>query len=216
MSEERERQKKKFPYRTAKQCKPWYLAVYGILFIIYRSIYHLRVIGRENIPDGPAVICPRHCTLVDPPMMYFGLTRKHFPRTMAKEELLETPVLGWLLYRIGILGVRRGENDMSSIKNGLRCLKEGTQLIIFPEGTRVREGEHVQAQTGAIMFALKTGAPLVPVYLTRARKFHRMTMVFGEPYHPQIAGKKATPEEMRQLADELLEKIYALESRIPK
>ncbi|MCD8382006.1 MAG: 1-acyl-sn-glycerol-3-phosphate acyltransferase [Clostridiales bacterium] len=216
MSEKQERQGKKFPYRTAKQCKPWYRAVYCILFIIYRSIYHLRTIGRENIPGGPAVICPRHCTLVDPPMIYFGMTGKHFPRTMAKQELLEIPVLGWFLYRIGIIGVRRGENDMTSIKSGLRCLKEGTKLIIFPEGTRVQEGEHVQAQTGAIMFALKTGAPLVPVYLTRAKKFHRMTMVFGEPYHPQIAGKKATPEEMRQLADELLEKIYALEGRIPK
>ncbi|MCD7880343.1 MAG: 1-acyl-sn-glycerol-3-phosphate acyltransferase [Clostridiales bacterium] len=216
MSEERERQGKKSPYRTAKRCKPWYNAVYCILFAIYHSIYHLRVIGRENIPDGPAVICPRHCTLADPPMVCFGLTRKHFPRIMAKEELLDTPVLGWFLYRIGVFGVRRGNNDMSSIKNGLRSLKEGSKLIIFPEGTRVHEGEHVQAQTGAIMFALKTGVPLVPVYLTRAKKFHRMDMVFGEPYHPQIAGKKATPEEMRQLADELLEKIYALEGRVPK
>lgn len=205
---------KKFPYRSKEACAPWFHLVYSVAYVIYMLIYPLRVIGRENIPEGAAVICPRHCTAIDPPMVYFALGRKNFPRVIAKQELLEIPVLGPILYRIGVFGVRRGENDMSPIRNGLRCLKEGTKLIIFPEGTRVHEGEHVEAQTGAIMFALKTGAPLVPVYLTRAKKFHRLTMVFGEPYHPQIAGKRATPEENRQLADELLEKIYALESKV--
>lgn len=214
MAEKAEQTKKKFPYRTKAQCIGWYNIVYCVAFVVYRLIYWLKVIGRENIPDGPAVICPRHCSAVDPPMVYFGLTKKHFPRTIAKQSLLEIPVLGRILYNIGIFGIRRGENDMAPIKNGLRCLKEGDKLIIFPEGTRVHEGESVQAQTGAIMFALKTGAPLVPVYLTRAKRFHRMTMVFGKPYMPKIAGKRATAEESRQLADELLEKIYALESQV--
>ena len=200
-----------FPYRTKEQCKGWYNVVYSIVWVIYRTIYWLHVEGRENIPDGPAVICPRHCTAIDPPMVCIGLTKKRFPRIIAKMELLRIPVLGKILYLIGVMGVRRGENDMAPIRNGLKSLKEGSQLIIFPEGHRVREGETAQAQTGAIMFALKAGVPLVPVYLTRAKRFHRMRMVFGKPYYPQIAGKRPTPQEYRQLADELLEKIYALE-----
>lgn len=206
--------KHKFPYRPTAKCLPWFRGIYYFALAAYRLIYGLRVIGRENIPEGAAVICPRHCTAIDPPMVYFAMGWKHYARVIAKQELLEIPVLGRILYNIGVFGVRRGENDISPIKNGLRCLNEGTKLIIFPEGTRVHEGEHVEAQTGAIMFALKTGAPLLPVYLTRAKKFHRMTIVFGEPYHPQIAGKRATPEENRKLADELLEKIYALESKV--
>lgn len=214
MEEKQPKQKKKFPYRTKKQCRIWFHVVYTVAVCAYRLIYHLKVIGRENIPQGAAVICPRHCTAVDPPMIFFAMGRKHFPRIIAKQELLEIPILGGILYRLGVIGIRRGENDMTPIKYGLRCLKDGDKLIIFPEGTRVKEGESVEAQTGAIMFALKTGVPLVPVYLTRAKKFHRMTIVFGEPYYPQIAGKRATAEENRQLADELLEKIYALESKI--
>lgn len=213
MAEAPNKKEKQFPYRSKEQCARWYRWIYPIAFIAYRLIYGLKVIGRENIPDGPAVICPRHCTNIDPPMVCFGLTRRRHPRIIAKQELLEIPFLGRILYQIGVFGVRRGENDMSPIRNGLRCLKEGNQLVIFPEGTRVREGESVQAQTGAIMFALKAGVPLVPVYLTRAKKFHRMTMVFGKPYMPQIAGKRPTPEEYRKLADELLENIYALESQ---
>lgn len=214
MEEKQAKKSNPFPYRSKEQCARWYRFVYCIAFVAYRLVYWLKTIGRENIPDGPAVICPRHCTAIDPPMVCFGMTRKHKPRIMAKRELLEIPVLGRILYNIGVFGVQRGENDMSAIKNGLRSLKDGNKLIIFPEGTRVQEGERVQAQTGAVMFALKAGVPLVPVYLTRASKFHPMTMVFGEPYMPQIAGKRATAEEYRKLADELLEKIYALESQV--
>lgn len=206
-----EKKQNPFPYRTREQCLPWYKVVYSIVFVIYRAIYWLRVKGRENIPDGPAVICPRHCTAIDPPMVCIGLTIRRHPRIIAKMELLKIPVLGKILYLIGVMGVRRGENDIAPIRNGLKSLKEGSQLIIFPEGRRVREGESAQAQTGAIMFALKAGVPLVPVYLSRAKRFHRMQMVFGKPYYPQIAGKRPTPEEYRKLADELLEKIYALE-----
>ena len=213
MEDTAKKKEQKFPYRSKEQCLRWYRFIYPIAFFAYRLIYGLKVIGRENIPDGPAVICPRHCTNIDPPMVCFGLTRKRHPRIIAKQELLEIPFLGRILYKIGVFGIRRGENDMTPIKYGLRSLKDGSQLIIFPEGKRVHEGESVQAQTGAVMFALKAGVTLVPVYLTRAKAFHRMTMVFGTPYLPQIAGKRATPEEYRQLADELLEKIYALESQ---
>lgn len=209
-----ETEQKKYPYRTTAQCRPWYLVIYPIAWLVYHIFFWLRVVGRENIPDGPAVICPRHCTAADPPIACFGLTRKQPARLMAKKELIEIPVFGKLLYLLGAFPVHRGANDMSSIKNALRCLKEGSKLIMFPEGTRVHEGEASEAKTGAIMFALRSGAPLVPVYLTRAKPFHRMTMVFGEPYHPQIAGRRATPEEYQRLADELLGKIYALESQV--
>lgn len=208
------KKEQQFPYRTKEQCLPWYRFVYSVVYVIYQLIYHLKVIGRENIPDGPAVICPRHCSAVDPPMVCIGMTMKRHPRMIAKIELLQIPVLGRLLYLLGAFGVKRGENDMAPIRNGLKCLKEGSQLIIFPEGRRVREGETAEAQTGAIMFALKAGVPIVPVYLTRAKRFHRMTMVFGKPYYPQIAGKRATPQEYRQLADELLDKIYELEREV--
>ncbi len=214
MSTETGEKKQKYPYRTAKQCRPWYILIYSVIWLFYRAIFWLRIKGRENIPDGPAVICPRHCTAADPPIACFGLTKKHSARMMAKQELLEVPVIGQALYLLGAFPVNRGANDMAAIKSALRCLKEGSKLLMFPEGTRVREGETPEAKTGAIMFALRSGAPIVPVYLTRAKPFRPMTMVFGEPYHPQIAGRRATPEEYQRLADELLQKIYALEDRV--
>lgn len=209
-----EKKPKKRPYRTAEQCKPWYFWIYPIIWVIFRVVYGLKVYHRECIPEGACVICPRHSGTADPPMVAFAMKKKTYPRVMAKQELLDIPFIGWILYQIGVFGVQRGSNDMASIKSGLKALKEGSKLMIFPEGTRVKEGEKPQAQTGAIMFALKAGVPLVPVYLTRTKPFHQMKVVFGEPYMPHIEGKRATPEEYRKLADELLEKIYALESEI--
>lgn len=214
MAEEKEKKRKKRPYRTAKQCHWWYYFIYPVLWVAFRLVFGLKVYNRDKIPEDACVICPRHSSNIDPPMVAFAMTKKIYPRIMAKQELMEIPFVGWILYKIGVFGVDRGSNDMASIKSGLKALKEGSKLVIFPEGTRVKEGEKAQAQTGAIMFALKAGVPLVPVYLTRARRFQTVKVVFGDPYYPQIAGKRATPEEYRQLADELLEKIYALESQI--
>ncbi|MBQ3089185.1 MAG: 1-acyl-sn-glycerol-3-phosphate acyltransferase [Oscillospiraceae bacterium] len=204
----------KFPYRTSQQCRPWYFFIYPFIWLIFRSVYGLKVFHRERLPEGSCIVCPRHVGNADPPMVAFAMKKKAYPRVMAKQELLEIPFIGWILYKIGVFGVNRGANDMASIKNGLRALKEGSKLLIFPEGTRVKEGETPKAQTGAIMFALKAGVPLVPVYLTRTNKFETMKIIFGEPYMPQIAGKRATAEEYRMLADELLAKIYALESEL--
>lgn len=212
--EKPEKKVKKRPYRTAEQCKPWYWWIYPIIWIIFRSVYGIKVYHRERLPEGGCVVCPRHSSNVDPPMVAFALKKKAYPRIMAKQELMEIPFIGWIFYMIGVFGVHRGSNDMASIKSGLKALKEGSKLMIFPEGTRVKEGEKPQAQTGAIMFALKAGVPLVPVYVSRAERFKKVKVVFGEPYMPQIAGKRATAEEYRKLADELLEKIYALESEI--
>lgn len=68
---------------------------------------------------------------------------------MAKIQLMRVPVIGWLLGKAGIFGVDRGHADMHAAKTALRCLKEGHKLLIFPEGTRVEEGENVDAKAGA-------------------------------------------------------------------
>ena len=74
---------------------------------------------------------------------------------MAKIQLMRVPVIGWLLGKAGIFGVDRGHADMHAAKTALRCLKEGHKLLIFPEGTRVEEGENVDAKAGAAMFATR-------------------------------------------------------------
>ena len=100
---------------------------------------------------------------------------------------------------------------MHAVKTALKLLKDGNKLLMFPEGTRVREGEDVAAKTGAAMFATRTGVPLVPIYVQRKKRlFARNVVVIGQPYHPQYAGRKPTPDELDAITGDLMDRVHAL------
>ena len=121
------------------------------------------------------------------------------------------PVIGWLLKKAGVFGVNRGAADVGAVKTSLRYLKEGRKLLMFPEGTRVGEGEDVEAKTGAALFSTRTGAPIIPVFIQRKKRwFQPNLVVIGQAYHPQIAGRKGTSAEYRAIADDLMARIHAL------
>ena len=93
----------------------------------------------------------------------------------------------------------------------LGVLREGDKLLIFPEGTRVREGDVSHPHVGAVTFACRTDAPIVPVFLTRKKRFWApLTLVFGEAYHPQFEGRRPSSDELEHLTQEMMDKCYAL------
>lgn len=189
--------------------------VFGILYIIlwpvFRFVYPIKAVGRENIPEGAAVICPNHSAAIDPFYVVFAFGRKYPMWAMAKQEILNWPVVGWILGKAGVFGVDRGSADLKAAKTALRCLKENRKLLMFPEGTRVHEGESVEAKAGAALFATRTGSPLLPVYIpTKKKLFRANTVVIGKPYYPQIAGRKATNDELQAIAADLMDRVHAL------
>ena len=185
--------------------------LYAIIWPFFNLFRPVRAVGRENIPEGPAVICPNHPSAGDPFYVVFAFGWKNPLRCMAKIQLLRIPIIGWFLSKAGVFGVDRGKADMKAVKTSLRYLKEGEKLLMFPEGTRVHEGENVQAKTGAALFATRTGVPLVPVYVpTRKRLFRPNTVVIGEPYKPTFAGRKPTSEELEFIVADLMKRVQAL------
>ena len=124
---------------------------------------------------------------------------------------MKWPVIGFLLKKAGIIGVNRGKSDMAAVKECLKVLRGGEKLLMFPEGTRVREGQVSEVQTGAAMLATRTGVPLVPVYIpAKKRRFRKTTVVFGEPYYPEFEGRKPSASDYQRIADDLLVRIRAL------
>lgn len=191
------------------------VAVFHFLYVVIWPFFHLfrpiRAVGRENIPEGAAVICPNHTSIGDPFYVVYAFGWKYPMRCMAKIQLLRVPFIGWLLSKAGVFGVNRGHADMKAVKTALRCLKEGEKLLMFPEGTRVHEGENVEAKTGAALFATRTGVPLVPVYVpSRKRLFRPNTVVIGTPYQPTFAGRKPTSEELESIVSDLMDRVQAL------
>lgn len=190
----------------------FYHVIYAVIWPFFNLFHPVRAVGREHIPEGAALICPNHTKASDPFFVVFAFKRKHVMRAMAKAEVMRLPVIGWILGKAGVFGVNRGSADINAVKTALRFLKEGKKLLMFPEGTRVEEGENVEAKTGAAMFAVRTGAPIVPVYIpAKKRWFRPTTVVIGQPFYPKVADRKGTSEEYRAIADDLMARIRALE-----
>lgn len=189
----------------------WYAVLYPLIWIFMRIFHPWKVEGRENVPDGPVVMCGNHTTLGDPIYVVCGLGWKCQTRVIAKEELMEIPVLGFLLKKVGVIGIKRGKADVTAIKEAMRVLKGGEKLLLFPEGTRVKAGKTSSAHTGAAMFSTRTDTMLLPIYISPEKKLFRKTrVVYGKPYKPTYEGRKAGPEDYQRIADDLMARIRQL------
>lgn len=188
-----------------------YAVIYPILWIFMKLFHPWKTTGREHIPEGGALLCGNHTSIGDPVYVVCAIGHRPQVHVLAKEELMKTPVLGFILKKAGIIGVKRGKADVSAIKESMRVLKNGEKLLLFPEGTRVKEGETGEAHTGAAMFATRTGVPIVPIYISPKKRWFRRTEVrFGEAYRPEYEGRRPTPEDYQRIADDLMARVQAL------
>lgn len=194
----------------------FYKIIYAVLWVLAKILYPWEAVGKENLPEtGGVVLCGNHTSFLDPIHVLLGATRKRQIRVMAKAELFKIPVLNWILKGIEMIPVKRGMSDVGAIKEGLRVLKNGEPLLIFPEGTRVKEGETAAAHPGAIVLAARAGVPVVPTYIeTKKRLFRKTKVIFGEAYELQYAGRKPTHQESQHLTEELMSRIRALGDEI--
>lgn len=190
---------------------PVYAVLYPLVWIFMRIFHPWKAEGRENVPEGAVVMCGNHTTLGDPVYVVCALGWKAQTRIIAKEELMKIPVLGFLLKKAGIIGIKRGKADVTAIKDAMRVLRDGEKLLLFPEGTRVKEGESAAAHTGAAMFATRTDTMLLPIYISPNKKLFRKTrVVFGKPYQAVYEGRKPSPEDYQSIADDLMDRIHQL------
>lgn len=119
--------------------------------------------GKENIPDGTAIIFSKHQSTWET----MALQRIFPPQTfVVKRELLWLPFFGWGLYCLDPIAINRsaGRNAIKQIiKQGTERLKRGIWVVIFPEGTRVKPGTRGKYKIGGALLAAKSGYPVVPV-----------------------------------------------------
>ena len=186
----------------------FHMVFYPILWLLFPFTFH----GRENVPkDRPVVFCANHAHAMDPFLLALGLPRTMPIRFMAKRELMDAPLLGWFLGKLGAYGVDRGHSDARALRISIESLRDGVSLLVFPEGTRVRRRGDVRVKRGAAVIAMRTGVPMLPVYVGTPRKLFRMThVVFGAPYEPETDSRRAAPEEYQEYADEVMRRAYAL------
>ena len=173
--------------------------------------YNYHVIGREKVPDGGCVLVANHTQWADPVLVGTALGNQYPLVAMAKKELFQIKLLGPLISALGAFPVDRGTADIGAIKTSLKAVKEGKKLLIFPEGgTKHKAGD--EAKVGAAMIAARTGAPIVPIYISENKKFRsKVYVVFGDAYIPE---KTKSKDGYRAIADDMMRRIYALKETI--
>ena len=136
---------------------------------------------------------------------------------MGKSELFKYRPIAWIMRHLGAFPVNRGGTDINAVKTAIDVIKRGDNLLVFSEGTVIRDGiGHADglpahAKSGVAVIGVRTGATLIPVFVDGPKKnFRRTRIVFGTPYEPVYTGRRGTGEEMQKIADDLLTEAYAL------
>lgn len=181
----------------------------GIMRLWFAIMFKVEIKGKENVPaEGNAIICANHYSNYDPFAAAIYLDR--LPRYIGKKELFENKILAYLLKEVRVFPLdRKAAMDMKAVKTGLKVLKDGEILGIFAEGTRVKEGEHVDAKGGVALFAMKGNANVIPCAISGKYKFrNKITVEYGAPLAlDEFRGQKLTAEVMSEITDVIMGKV---------
>ncbi len=172
----------------------YYLVVF-LVRVAFAIWYNIRVEGRQNIPKkGAYIFASNHRSYADPVLVVIcGRGKFSF---MAKSELFENKAFGWLIRMLGAFPVERGKGDTAAIDRAISRVKQGSHLLIFPEGTRSTTGKVGKGKTGVALIAAKAGADVIPVGINFEGKLHfrsKIVVRYGEPIP---ASKLALAEDL--------------------
>jgi len=197
-----------------------YRLVYIILLATFKILFRYKIEGRHNIPkQGPVILAANHMSYLDPIMVAFAAGARPV-NFMAKAELLKIPVFGGILKGLNTFPVKRGFADKGAISYALKVLSNGEVLLIFPEGTRYRDGKLGKALPGFAVLALKTGTPVVPLGIigtdkvlpdgNRLPRPKKLRVNIGEPIYVNKVAASERKEKEAELTAKIMKEINDL------
>src|SRR5215469_16953453 len=169
---------------------PIYFAGWSIFRFLFRFYCGWSVYNPERVPlNGPVILAANHASYLDPPLVGAGIRRGI--NYLARENLFRFPVIGWVLHEWNCVPVDREGGGAKGLKAILDRLLDGGAIILFPEGTRTRDGKLQPARSGIGLTVIKSTAPVVPVRVfgtfeafgrhMRFPKPRRIMVKYGQP-----------------------------------
>lgn len=184
----------------------------GLVVVLGRIFLGFESHGEENAPErGPLIVASNHRRFFDPVFVCMAVPRR--VQWMAKQELF-LPGLRRFFRFLGAFPVDRQGGGRSAIRAALNFLKEGWALGIFPEGTRRKEGDAMEARSGAVLLAVRSDAKVLPVFIDKIPG--PIARLRGEKFNAYIGAPISLGKDLkgrqqyREAADDLLGSIYAL------
>ena len=202
---------------------PLYGVSHYVMRWFYEAFFRGDVAGTENLPEhGPFIIAANHLSYLDPP--FVGSYVPRLMRPFARKTLWSGGIVSWWLDGVGCIPVDREAGDIGAIKRVLQALQGNCGLILFPEGTRSRDGRLQKPKSGVGLMACRTGAAVVPARIfgsfeafPRGRKLPRfgtpVSVIYGRPLYPADYDDPAAGKARYDVA---AERIMARIAALPK
>ena len=197
---------------------------------IFATYFRWRVFNPERVPlEGPVIIASNHASFLDPPLVGAGLARDI--NYLARETLFRFPGIGRLLRSWNSVPVDRDGGGAAGLKAIIERLQAGGAILLFPEGTRSRDGGLQKARSGIGLTVIKSNAPVIPVRVFgtfeafgRQMSFprpRRVTVKYGRPMdfralraEAETCARPRLKQIYQEVADQIMESIRALEPRL--
>ena len=197
--------------------------------VMYATYFRWRVLHPERVPlEGAVLLASNHASFLDPPLVGSALKRQC--SFLARDTLFRFRFTRWLLTHWQAVPIDRDGGGPAGIRRILEALSLGRAVVLFPEGTRTRDGQIQRVRSGVGMLVIKSEAPVVPVRVWgtfeaygRAVKFpkpKRVTVKYGEPLlfralraEAKTCSKDRLKEIYQQIADEIMAAIARLEPK---
>jgi 1-acyl-sn-glycerol-3-phosphate acyltransferase len=190
-----------FAHRCARFWSRWGLRFAGIT---------LEVAGEENIPaDGPVIFMGNHQGNFDIMALTLAIPRRF--SWIAKEELFRVPLFGGAMRRAGYIPLDRsdGRRALKSMDAAAAQIRNGSSVVVFPEGTRTIDGNLLPFKRGGFLLAAKAGVPIVPLTINGSMKINPrnrlelypgiISIRFAEPVMTAAVKGKDKQELMEQI-----------------
>lgn len=195
--------------------------------LMYATYFRWRIYHRERVPaEGPVILASNHASFLDPPLVGSALPRPI--NYLARESLFRFPLVGAILRSWNAVPVDREGGGAKGLKMILDRLLAGGGIILFPEGTRTRDGQLQPARSGIGLTVIKSTAPVVPVrvfgtYEAYGRHLKiprpkRVAVKYGRPMlfealraEARTCSKPRLKAIYQQVADEIMAEIAKLE-----
>ena len=183
--------------------------------IVFGTVMPVRCYNRERLDaEAPYVLIANHQHALDPVAMAVKIPGRQVV-FLGKKELGKGKLAEKILTRAHCILVDRHNTDMAAMRNCMKAVKMKKILLIFPEGTRHHEGQMEQIENGASLIAMRTRAPIIPMYIDRKLSFFKVTRMYvGEPIaYDDLLEKginKDTCEEMNERFRKTFRKMIAV------
>lgn len=196
----------------------YWAGIAGVRLALWLAGARLDVVGQEKIlRNRPCIFMPNHMSNADPPAMGAILPRVSI---LAKKQIFRIPLLGSAMRNAEMVPVDRADRDRArvAVDVAVEILRRGLSFLVFPEGTRSRDGRLLPFKKGAFIMAIKSGVPIVPITILDSDRIMRKGewAIHPDTIHIVIHDAIETAGYSLEQRDELMARVRAkIESALP-